>query len=232
KTDFIDEHYYRSPEWFLQNARRYDNYPSDGSKIFAGEYAAQSDRPTSANNVNSWLTSISEAAFMTGLERNAGVVEMASYAPLFAHADGWQWTPDLIWVNNLQAYGTPDYQVQKLFSLYKGTRVLPITLNSDVVAGQDSLYASACMDEKTNELIIKLVNASGKQQDNTIEVQGIKKLATRAMLTTLKADPASRNSFDQPKNISPIESEQPINGRNIKINSSPYSFTVVRVKMR
>lgn len=71
---------------------------------------------------------------------------MASYAPLFAHVDGWQWTPDLIWVNNLQSYGTPDYYVQKLFSLNKGTTVIPITINNDAVAGQDSLYASAVID--------------------------------------------------------------------------------------
>ena len=106
---------------------------------------------------------------MTGLERNADVVSMASYAPLFAHVDGWQWTPDLIWVNNLQSYGTPDYYVQKLYSLNKGTQVVPITLNNEVVAGQDSLYAAACIDAKTNELIVKLVNASDKEQMNTID---------------------------------------------------------------
>ena len=95
-ADIIDEHYYRRPEWFLANAKRYDNYPKDGSKVFGGEYAAQSDHTVSVNNKNTWLTALSEAAFMTGLERNADVVSMASYAPLFAHIDGWQWTPDLI----------------------------------------------------------------------------------------------------------------------------------------
>ncbi len=100
-TDLIDEHYYRRPEWFLANANRYDNYPRNGSKIFAGEYAAQSDHTVSINNKNNMATAISEAAFMTGLERNAAVVNMASYAPLFAHDEAWQWTPDLIWVNNL-----------------------------------------------------------------------------------------------------------------------------------
>lgn len=232
KADFIDEHYYRRPEWFLQNARRYDKYPTNASKIFAGEYAAQSDRTVSVNNRNNWRTAIAEAAFMTGLERNAGVVEMASYAPLFAHTDGWQWTPDLIWVNNLQAYGTTDYQVQKLFSLYKGTKVLPITLNNDVVAGQDSLYASACIDEKTKELIIKLVNASDKQQESTIQLQGIKKLAAKATLSTLKADLSASNSFDQPNTVAPLESELPIKGKNIKITSAAYSFTVLRIKMQ
>jgi alpha-L-arabinofuranosidase len=94
---------------------------------------------------------------MTGLERNADVVSMASYAPLFAHIDGWQWTPDLIWVNNLQSYGTPDYYVQQMYSLNKGTKVIPITMNNDAVTGQDSLFATAAIDSATNEVIIKLV---------------------------------------------------------------------------
>ncbi|RYD90190.1 MAG: alpha-L-arabinofuranosidase, partial [Sphingobacteriales bacterium] len=89
-AQIIDEHYYNTPTWFKENATRYDDYDRKGPKVFAGEYAAQSDRPASVNNRNNWLTAISEAAFMTGLERNAAVVAMASYAPLFAHAEGWQ----------------------------------------------------------------------------------------------------------------------------------------------
>ncbi|HEX8277221.1 MAG TPA: alpha-L-arabinofuranosidase C-terminal domain-containing protein, partial [Segetibacter sp.] len=143
KADVIDEHYYRRPEWFLANATRYDNYDRSGSKVFAGEYAAQSDKTVSIHNKNNWETAIAEAAFMTGMERNAAVVHMASYAPLFAHVDGWQWTPDLIWVDNLRSYGTPNYHVQKLFSNYKGTDVVPVLKNNEVIAGKDSLYASA-----------------------------------------------------------------------------------------
>jgi alpha-N-arabinofuranosidase len=231
-ADIIDEHYYRRPEWFFANARRYDNYPRNGTKIFCGEYAAQSDKTVSVDNKNSWLTALSEAAFMTGLERNADVVCMASYAPLFAHVDGWQWTPDLIWVNNLQSYGTPDYYVQKLYSLNKGTRVVPITLNNDALAGQDSLYASACIDEKTNDLIIKLVNASMLPQTESILLDGVKGVASQGRLTVLKSDDLFRvNSFGRPQNIAPAESSLPIRGKKISLSAAPYSFTVLRVKM-
>ena len=89
-AQIVDEHYYNSPEWFLQNAARYDNYDRRGPKVFAGEYAAQSVGGVKRENKNNWLTALSEAAFMTGLERNADVVTMTSYAPLLAHADGWQ----------------------------------------------------------------------------------------------------------------------------------------------
>ena len=133
-ADIIDEHYYRHPEWFLQNAKRYDNYDPNSSKVFAGEYAAQSDHTVSIDNKNNWLTALSEAAFMTGLERNSDKVYMASYAPLFAHIDAWQWTPDLIWVNNLHSYGTTDYQVQKLYSLNKGTNGVSILQNGEEIS--------------------------------------------------------------------------------------------------
>jgi alpha-L-arabinofuranosidase len=229
-VDFIDEHYYRKPEFFFQNARRYDSYPRTGSKVFGGEYASHVDK-TAGGTRNTWLAAISEAAFMTGLERNADVVQMASYAPLFAHIDGWQWAPDLIWVNNLQSYGTPDYYVQKLFSLNKGSKVVPITLNNDVVAGQDSLYASACIDAATNELIIKVVNASDKPQVNTLQLDGVKKLAAKGKLTVMQADLTALNSFDSPTTVAPVESTIAMKAKKIQLNSSPYSFSVLRVKL-
>ncbi len=231
-ADIIDEHYYRRPEWFLQNAARYDNYPRTGPKVFAGEYAAQSDKTVSIHNRNNLITALSEAAFMTGLERNADVVTMASYAPLFAHAEGWQWTPDLIWVDNLQSFGTPDYYVQKLFSLYKGSKVVSIAADEKPVAGQDSLYASAVVDEKTNELIIKLVNVAGKPQTSFISLEGIKSLVTDGRLIVLKgSDLATMNSFTQPQQIAPKEYNLPVRNKKFTLEAAPYSFSVLRVKL-
>ncbi len=230
-ADFIDEHYYRKPEWFFSNAKRYDNYPRSGSKVFAGEYASHVDK-TTGNMRNTWLSAISEAAFMTGLERNAAVVNMASYAPLFAHVDGWQWAPDLIWVDNLNIYGTPDYYVQKLFALNKGSKVVPVSLNNEVVAGQDSLYASAVIDAATNELIIKVVNASGKEQSTVLSVEGVKKLAKEGKLVLMQsAELLQVNSFNQPMAVSPKESVIAVKSRKIEYKAPAYSFSVVRVKI-
>jgi alpha-N-arabinofuranosidase len=230
-VDFIDEHYYRSPEWFFSNARRYDKYPRAGSKVFAGEYASHVDKTNGAQR-NNWLAAISEAAFMTGLERNADVVTMASYAPLFSHIDGWQWAPDMIWVDNLRSYGSPTYHVQKLFSLNKGSTVVPLTLNNDVVAGQDSLYASSVIDAATNELVIKIVNASKNEQATLLSVEGVKKLAAQGKLTVLQGSSLSVvNSFDQPMQVSPKESFISIKNKKIEYNAAPYSFSVLRIKL-
>ena len=232
-ADVIDEHYYRRPEWFLENARRYDNYPRTGSKIFAGEYAAQSDRVVSVNNRNNWQTAIAEAAFLTGLERNADVVHLASYAPLFAHADGWQWTPDLIWVDNLRSYGTPNYYVQKLYSTNKGTHIIPITSGNEVIAGQDSLYASASIDKKTNELIIKVVNASSKMPSSEIVIDGVKGVQSAAKIIVLQSDSLGKvNSFEEATAISPKEQQLNFKGKKISFAWIPYSLNIIRVKLR
>jgi alpha-L-arabinofuranosidase len=232
-ADIIDEHYYRRPEWFLENASRYDNYPRNGSKVFAGEYAAQSDKTVSVNNKNNWQTALAEAAFMTGLERNADVVYMASYAPLFAHAEGWQWTPDMIWVDNLRTYGTPNYYVQKLYSLNKGTNIVPVLLNGNAIAGQDSLYASAALDKATNELIVKLVNVSGKTQQKEIRMDGVKKLQATGTMTVLKSTVLDNiNSFENATAVSPVTQAITLQGKNASVALAPYSFNVIRVKMQ
>ncbi|MEA5139925.1 alpha-L-arabinofuranosidase C-terminal domain-containing protein [Arcicella rigui] len=232
-ADIIDEHYYRTPDWFLKNAARYDTYDRKGSKIFAGEYAAQSDRTVSVNNRNNWKCALSEAAFMTGLERNAEVVQMASYAPLFAHAEGWQWTPDLIWVDNLRSYGTPNYHVQKLYSTNKGTHVLNTTQNGTALTGQDDLFASGILDKATNEVILKVANVSDKAQVREVNLEGIKKFDTKAKLTVLKNDNLdAANTFENATNVSPVEETITLNPKKkISLTLAPNSFTVLRVKL-
>ena len=232
KADIIDEHYYRRPEWFLANAARYDNYPRNSAKIFAGEYAAQSDKTVSIHNKNNGLTAIAEAAFMTGLERNAAVVNLASYAPLFAHVDGWQWTPDLIWVNNLQSFGTPNYYVQKLYSLNKGTNVVTALIDGKAVTGQDSLYVSAVTDSSANELIIKVVNASKTIQTKTIVLQGVKKISANALLTVLQVNNLNDvNSFTKPTHVAPVESVISLKRKELIFAAVPYSLSVIRIKL-
>ncbi|MFJ4787977.1 alpha-L-arabinofuranosidase C-terminal domain-containing protein [Streptomyces sp. NPDC088794] len=117
-VDMVDEHYYNSPQWFLQNNDRYDSYSRTGPKVFLGEYASQG---------NTFKNGLAEAAYMTGLERNADVVKLASYAPLFANEDYVQWRPDMVWFNNHASWGSADYEVQKLFMTNVGDRVVPST---------------------------------------------------------------------------------------------------------
>ena len=230
-AQIVDEHYYASPEWFLQNATRYDNYDRNGYKIFAGEYAAQSINTCNPDNKNNWKCAIAEAAFMTGLERNAEVVNLCSYAPLLAHVDGWQWTPDLIWFDNLNSFGTANYYVQKMFSNNKGTQVLPMLEDGKPLVGQNGLYASATFDQNSKEIILKLVNSTDKEQKVTIALEGAKKLATKGTMTVMKSDDLTVfNSIEQPIKIVPIEQELTIKGKTVSNVLSASSFTVIKIK--
>jgi alpha-L-arabinofuranosidase len=233
-ADIIDEHFYSSPEWFLQNATRYDSYDRNGPKIFVGEYAAQSDRIGSQKNVNNLRTALSEAAFMTGLERNADVVTMASYAPLFAHTRDWQWTPDLIWFDNLNTYLTPNYYVQQLFSINKGDETLDLKADGKPLTGQDSVWGTACLDSATHELILKMVNMDMQPKSRSIDISGAKPASTATIITLSGPDPQAVNPTNTagPENpIQPKTTTLTIHGKKFSLNLPPYSLTVVRVKL-
>ena len=227
----VDEHYYRSPEWFRTNADRYDSYDRNGPKVFAGEYAAQSVAIASPENENNWDCALSEAAFMTGLERNADLVTMTSYAPLMAHTEGWQWKTDLIWFNNLTSYGTPSYYVQKMYGQNTGTQLLHTVLNREKAIGQKNLYASAVFDEKTSEIIIKVVNTNTNANKIKIDIKGrsVKPQIVTETLAYPELDAV--NSIAFPSKISTKISEQPWNTKTNRITIAAQSFTVIKFKL-
>jgi alpha-N-arabinofuranosidase len=230
KAEYVDEHYYAKADWFRQNAARYDNYPRTGPKIFAGEYAAQSIAIGSPDNRNTWDCAISEAAFMTGLERNADVVGMASYAPLFANVDAWQWTPDMIWFDNLNSYGSPSYYVQKMYALNKGTKVLPVTMPAGAKNGADNLFASAVADEPTGEVVVKLVNYSNSPRPVKINLAGAKKLGKTGRAQVMASDDLqTQNSLKEPKKLAPQDATFTVSGSTLSYTLAPNSFTVLRV---
>ena len=233
KAEYVDEHYYALPQWFREHADRYDKYARTGPKIFAGEYAAQSIAIGSPDNKNTWDCAISEAAFMTGLERNADVVGMASYAPLFANVDAWQWTPDMIWFDNLNSYGSPSYYVQKLYALNKGTKVLPLTMPAGAKNGADNLFASAVADETAGEVVVKLVNYSSSPRPVSINLAGARGLGKTGRAQTMASDDLqTQNSLKEPKKLSPQETTFAVKSSTITYTLAPNSFTVLRVPAR
>ena len=231
RPEIVDEHFYRNPEWFPENAGLYDAYDRKGPRLFVGEYASQSVGVASPRNRNNWKTAMSEAAFMTGLERNADLVVMSCYAPLFGHEDGWQWTPNLIWFDNLRAYGTPNYYVQQVFSTNRGDVVLPVQLTGAPAAAnqQPRLYASATCDDKAGEVVLKVVNIQAEPASVTLQVKGGAKLKATGTAITLSGDLKDENSLDNPKKVSPVTS--PVNGVKPEFTYTfkPYSLTVLRL---
>jgi len=233
KVKMVDEHYYRSPEWFLQNASRYDSYDRKGPKVFAGEYAAHDKDGKDSESRNTWKSALAEAALMTGLERNAEVVHMASYAPLFGNVDAWQWRPDLIWFDNLNVVATPNYYVQKLFSTNAGTDVVSALVDGKPLAGQDSLYASSTIDSKTSELVVKLVNVAKKPASLNLLIEGRKIAAGEISLQVLtNANLAAYNSVGKPEVVTPVERKLKLSGKKIVFTLDANSLTVARIALK
>lgn len=230
-ADLVDEHFYRPEKWFLSQGNRYDNYDRKGPKVFAGEYACHG----TGKKFNHFYASLLEAAFMTNLERNADIVHMATYAPLFAHVEGWQWRPNLIWYDNLNAVKSCSYYVQQLYSLNKGTNMVPLTMDNQPVSGQanqDGLFASAVWDANEHYYIVKVANTSDKAQQLTINFKGLKKIQlNNGKVITLHSDnPDIDNTLEAPNAVIPKES--PINIENNILNTTigAQTFAVYKFK--
>ena len=228
KADLVDEHFYRPESWFLSQGARYDGYDRKGPKVFAGEYACHGK----GKKWNHFHASLLEAAFMTGLERNADIVHMATYAPLFAHVEGWQWRPDLIWYDNLRSVRSVSYYVQQLYGLYKGTHVLPLTMDKRAVTGaegQDGLFASAVVDKDKNQYIVKVGNTSDKAQSIQLTFDGMKKKAALTAGRCIKLaspDLDKDNSLDAPSAIVPQESALTVEAQGARVEIEPNTFAV------
>ena len=222
-ADLVDEHFYRPEAWFLGTKEakqrygencgglRYESYPRKGPKVFAGEYACHGR----GKKWNHYETSLYEAAFMTDLERNADIVEMATYAPLFAHIDGWQWRPDMIWYDNLRMFKSVSYYVQQMYAMNKGTNVLSLTAADPADAkgkkrvpvggqeGMNGLFASSVYDANTGEVIIKIANTSKQPQSVQFNLLGMTGERTATTLTLSHNGMDDENTLDQPTKITP-----------------------------
>ncbi len=222
-ADLVDEHFYRPEAWFLGTKEakqrygencgglRYESYPRKGPKVFAGEYACHGR----GKKWNHYETSLYEAAFMTDLERNADIVEMATYAPLFAHVDGWQWRPDMIWYDNLRMFKSVSYYVQQMYAMNKGTNVLSLTAADPADAkgkkrvpvggqeGMNGLFASSVYDANTGEVIIKIANTSKQPQSVQFNLLGMTGERTATTLTLSHNGMDDENTLDQPTKIAP-----------------------------
>lgn len=239
-VDFVDEHFYKDEDFFLSGASRYDNFPRKGPKVYAGEYACHGK----GKKWNRFYSAICEAAFMTGLERNADVVKMATYAPLFAHINGWQWRPDMIWFDNLRSVRTSSYYVQQLFSANRGTHVLPISVSGNT----DKIYASAVADkDDKNAVIVKVVNTGEKDIPVSINLKGMN--CESSMLTTVLSASESQplgnvnygsdkvhsildcdNSLDNLERIIPHTAESKVMCPHITVKVAACSVSIFRIK--
>ena len=202
KVDLVDEHFYRPESWFLKSGLRYEKYDRKGPKVFAGEYACHGR----GKKWNHFEASLYEAAFMTDLERNADIVHMTAYAPLFAHVEGWQWRPDLIWFDNTRMFKSVSYYVQQMYAMNKGTHALTMTMDKQPIAGQEGqngLFASSVIDKNEGTVIIKIINTSKTDQPISVNLKGLKGEKDVELLTLTSTEMDADNTLDNPEKIVP-----------------------------
>jgi alpha-L-arabinofuranosidase len=243
EVDLVDEHYYMTPDWFFTNTQRYDVYDRNGPGVFIGEYAAHS-----GTKQNDMLSALAEAAFMTGIERNADIIELASYAPLLAYEKKAQWSPDLIWFDNDQSYATPNYYVQQLFSLNRGSAYLEnkltlapsdasvksISDSAGIKAGEtqvkyDPVYTSSVVEEN-GDLILKYVNATQHVAKIHTTLNGLSNEAYIGSKTLLAGKTViDRNSLYNPNKIIPQVTEFRTESNAFELILEPYSLTLIRL---
>ena len=234
-ADLVDEHFYRPEKWFLAQGARYDNYDRKGPKVFAGEYACHG----AGKKWNHFEAALLEAAFMTGLERNADIVHMATYAPLFAHVEGWQWRPDLIWFDNLRSMRSCSYYVQQLYTTYKGTNVLELKAedgrNVTGADGQNGLFASSVLDAGNGRIYVKIANVSDSVQPVRIDFDGLRRKEVMkgvGIVTYHSDDPDADNTLDEPEKIVPKTAALDFEGRSLSTEIGPKTFAVYVLEKR
>jgi alpha-L-arabinofuranosidase len=223
--DVIDDHYYRSQEDFYTDTHHYDRTDRKGPRIFVGEWATIEGTPTP-----NFGAALSDAAWMTGLERNSDIVVMASYAPLFVNMSpgAMQWRPDLIGYDALSSYGSPSYYAQVMFSNYLGSEVVESSLQG---AGPRFFY-SVTRDATKGLLYVKLVNASADAQPVELKLAGAAHIRKRAALVTLKAKTKdATNTITNPKNIEPVTTTIEGMSADLRHTVPPYSIQILEVSL-
>ena len=244
RTEIVDEHYYRNAWQMEENAGQYDHYDRNGPKIFVGEWATREGDPTTNFNA-----ALGDAAWMTGMERNADLVIMNCYAPLFVNVNpgGMQWKSDLIGYNSLSSYGSPSYHAQRLFSTHLGDAIVPLTWENmptqtqkltakDSAAGVqpktiDALFFSATRDTKKGLAYLKIVNTQGTAQAIAIDLAGTPTVGKEGTVWTLSAaGPLETNSITEPGKVVPVESGVKGLGKRFVRTFPPYSITVMQIK--
>ena len=201
--------------------------------MFAGEYACHGK----GKKWNHYEASIYEAAFMTDMERNADVVWMTAYAPLFAHVEGWQWRPDLIWYDNTRMFKSVSYYVQQMYAMNRGTNVLPMTMNGKFIAGregQDGLFASSVVDKNDGTVIVKVINTSKTEQPVTINLNGLTGATTASTITLSHNGVDDENTLDNPEKITPKTGTVSVTAGKkssvIEDKLAPLTFRLYKVK--
>ena len=172
------------------------------------------------------IDALAEGLYLLHVERNADVVVMTSYAPLFARKGATNWNPDLIYFDNHRPYLTCSYYVQQIFGQSSGDYYygdcVKFNSNSNLL-GQSVIY-----DSKTKKLFVKVCNAGGSAAQATIDLSRFK-VNTGAVKTTLSGNPNDENTYDR-QPVMPMKEDVSIKAKFTE-KIEPYSFIMWTIQL-
>ena len=230
--DYEDIHHYFSFKQAIKLAHKYDKYNRTDAKVFEGEWACREGNPTT-----NLLGALGDAAFLTGLERNADIVKMSCYAPLFVNVNpgGMQWKSDLIGYNAVNSYGSPSYYMQKIFSSYLGNESIKSSISNVPLAADSSeqLFYSVTKDSKNGTLFLKVVNVSDASLSAIIDVNSDKKILTEGAEIIITSEKVTdTNSLVEPKKIVPVTAVAQGLGNHFNYSFKSHSVTVLKMQAK
>lgn len=222
----VDEHYYTDRAFLYQHNDRYDSYDRNGAHVFIGEYAVTPPDVGTLQTKANLNGAIEEAAYLTGVERNGDIVDMASYAPTFAKLNAQCWAQNMIWFDSQEVILTPSYYTQMLFSNNYGSTYIKSTFaNGETV--ENGIYESVTVDKNSETLYIKLINTSGEKQSVDVVLDGYNagEASVQSISNTFKSacNEVGRNA------ISPKESTISFSENKATVELNKYDVTVLRV---
>lgn len=226
RDTIVDEHYYTYDAYLLDHNDRYDNFDRTGAHVFIGEYAANSPGFGTIETKSNIFEAAEEASFLTGVERNGDVVEMASYAPTFAKVNAQSWNVNLIWFDSQELVLTPSYYTQMLFANNYADKYMKSTF-ANGETNQNGIYESVTIDENSQTLYVKLVNTSGKKQTVDVTLSDFDSINRVSAQTLHSAYKSACNEIG--KNTTyPTETDL-TKGDKINLEMDKYDVTVLRI---
>lgn len=219
----VDEHHYTN---LFEYNDRYDSFDRNGTHVLIGGYSASDISTGTVQTKSNISCAVEEAGYLTGIERNGDVVEMAAYAPTLAKVNAQYSDVNLIWFDSQELVLTPGYYAQELFANNYGTKYLEsVFSNGETV--QDGIYESVTVDENSQILYVKLVNTSGRAQSVDVNISDFGNI-NRISVQSIKSGYKSACNEIGKNTTYPLEQDLTA-GENVKVDMGKYDVMVLRI---
>ncbi len=225
KDVILDEHYFTEDSALYSMIKRYDKYERTSAGISVGSYSAKSDGFGSIETKSNIWSTLEEAAFLTGIEKNADVVKMIAYAPTFAKVNAQSKSVNMIWFNSQEICFSPDYFLHMMYSNNTGSKYI----STDLGLEDKDIYESVSVDEKEQVIYVKISNSETRNTPINISLEGFENVNTAYVQYMSENFKYARNEVGEAIHVAPVENELEISKNNLTFTVEGLSVNVIRI---